>query len=574
MSKEESPKAITTETSGEVSDSLTPTEPCPGSGTRTSTSITTAAKSEPGGPRPATRTTDSKEDVISTTGQVGAADTTAAEEKTQTEINRNIIGNAPLSPMHPPLIQHAYYYQHAPNSPATPSMGNGGYDVNIQSLLGQNSNNLLMRQQYPVIPPLSPHGNDANNGMGIGVAGGMEQDINLSMGTVPPASPLFPGAIPVFGSESLDGGRSMVAPTSPSLQYAVGPPPSPVMSYGAYPSGGYPSGLQPGSPEAPNSWNERTIQQQQMYPPTTPVPSPHIQSVQYQQSQTRRTASFDGQDLLPPSALEQDTGTNTYGTGATLFSQQQPWGYNTGIGPPTSPYNAPPPPVHHHGQMRSPGRGRQQGRGGGNEGQHMYYPATTPGPPIQTTHHNKGPEGANLFIFHIPNHFTNLNMWELFCRFGNLLSVRIMVEKDTGRSRGFGFVSYDSPDAAALAIKELNGFVIGNKRLKVQHKQIRGESGGHQQHDHSRPPPPFSESNGHGHSHTGQQHLPPQGDITAGHQANQAPAYTLTKKEVGLAVADANLPVRVSEKKTEQNNVDNTILNLDSIGEALPEVSK
>jgi len=90
----------------------------------------------------------------------------------------------------------------------------------------------------------------------------------------------------------------------------------------------------------------------------------------------------------------------------------------------------------------------------------MYFPAATPGPPIQTTQHNKGPEGANLFIFHIPNHFTNLDMWQLFCNYGTLLSVRIMVEKDTGRSRGFGFVSYDSPEAAALAIKELNGFVV------------------------------------------------------------------------------------------------------------------
>jgi RNA recognition motif-containing protein len=135
--------------------------------------------------------------------------------------------------------------------------------------------------------------------------------------------------------------------------------------------------------------------------------------------------------------------------------------------------------------------------------QQFAFPATSPGPPIQMTASNKGPDGANLFIFHIPNHFTNLDMYQLFCPYGNLLSVRIMVEKDTGRSRGFGFVSYDSPESAALAIKELNGFAvsifylfhsdnmaltfkliltlfllvsflqIGNKRLKVQHKQIR-----------------------------------------------------------------------------------------------------
>ena len=90
----------------------------------------------------------------------------------------------------------------------------------------------------------------------------------------------------------------------------------------------------------------------------------------------------------------------------------------------------------------------------------QFYPASSPGPPIQTTASNKGPDGANLFIFHIPNHFTNLDMYQLFCPYGNLLSVRIMVEKESGRSRGFGFVSYDSPGAAALAIKELNGFAV------------------------------------------------------------------------------------------------------------------
>lgn len=83
-----------------------------------------------------------------------------------------------------------------------------------------------------------------------------------------------------------------------------------------------------------------------------------------------------------------------------------------------------------------------------------------PGPPIQTTPFNKGPEGANLFVFHIPNDMTNQTMYEMFAPFGNLLSVRIMVEKDTGRSRGFGFVSYDSPESAAAAIKALNGHIV------------------------------------------------------------------------------------------------------------------
>jgi len=113
----------------------------------------------------------------------------------------------------------------------------------------------------------------------------------------------------------------------------------------------------------------------------------------------------------------------------------------------------------------SPGAGMRGGAGGGGAGgggppYGQYYPASSPGPPIQTTASNKGPDGANLFIFHIPNHFTNLDMYQLFCPYGNLLSVRIMVEKDTGRSRGFGFVSYDSPESAALAIKELNGFAV------------------------------------------------------------------------------------------------------------------
>ena len=88
------------------------------------------------------------------------------------------------------------------------------------------------------------------------------------------------------------------------------------------------------------------------------------------------------------------------------------------------------------------------------------YHWLSPGPPIQMAPSSKGPDGANLFVFHIPNHFSNADLWNLFRPFGNVVSVRIMIEKNTGRSRGFGFVSYDLPESAALAIKQLNGYAV------------------------------------------------------------------------------------------------------------------
>jgi hypothetical protein len=90
----------------------------------------------------------------------------------------------------------------------------------------------------------------------------------------------------------------------------------------------------------------------------------------------------------------------------------------------------------------------------------QFYNWPSPGPPIQLMPSSKGPDGANLFVFHIPNHFSNADLWNLFRPYGNVVSVRIMVEKDTGRSRGFGFVSFDIPESAALAIKHLNGYAV------------------------------------------------------------------------------------------------------------------
>ena len=49
-----------------------------------------------------------------------------------------------------------------------------------------------------------------------------------------------------------------------------------------------------------------------------------------------------------------------------------------------------------------------------------------------------GPPGCNLFVFHIPNDMTNQDLFNYFATFGNVISARIMVERETGRSRGFG----------------------------------------------------------------------------------------------------------------------------------------
>ncbi|CDO66375.1 CUGBP Elav-like family member 1 [Plasmodium reichenowi] len=84
---------------------------------------------------------------------------------------------------------------------------------------------------------------------------------------------------------------------------------------------------------------------------------------------------------------------------------------------------------------------------------------------------SSGPPGANLFIFHVPNEWQQTDLIQAFSPFGELLSARIATEKNTGRNRGFAFVSYDSLESAAAAISQMNGFMALNKKLKVTVKK-------------------------------------------------------------------------------------------------------
>ncbi|XP_023223156.1 CUGBP Elav-like family member 2 isoform X8 [Centruroides vittatus] len=85
----------------------------------------------------------------------------------------------------------------------------------------------------------------------------------------------------------------------------------------------------------------------------------------------------------------------------------------------------------------------------------------------------EGPEGANLFIYHLPQEFTDSDLTQTFLPFGNVISAKVFIDKQTNLSKCFGFVSYDNPMSAHAAIQSMNGFQVGMKRLKVQLKRSK-----------------------------------------------------------------------------------------------------
>ncbi|XP_008796185.1 RNA-binding protein BRN1-like [Phoenix dactylifera] len=88
----------------------------------------------------------------------------------------------------------------------------------------------------------------------------------------------------------------------------------------------------------------------------------------------------------------------------------------------------------------------------------------------------EGPPGANLFIYHIPQEFGDQELSNAFQGFGRVLSAKVFIDKATGVSKCFGFVSYDSPVAAQAAINAMDGFQLGGKKLKVQLKRDNKQS--------------------------------------------------------------------------------------------------
>jgi hypothetical protein len=75
--------------------------------------------------------------------------------------------------------------------------------------------------------------------------------------------------------------------------------------------------------------------------------------------------------------------------------------------------------------------------------------------------------GKKIYVGNLPFTATNESLSEMFASFGNVDSSKIVTDRDTGRSKGFGFVEMSDSSEADAAIEKLNGADFGGRSLTV-----------------------------------------------------------------------------------------------------------
>lgn len=79
----------------------------------------------------------------------------------------------------------------------------------------------------------------------------------------------------------------------------------------------------------------------------------------------------------------------------------------------------------------------------------------------------------NLFVAGLPYDLDDAELEEIFEKFGKINSAKVAIDKETGKSRGFGFVEMENDDEAKEAIDGLNDIALGKKPLVVKQAEDR-----------------------------------------------------------------------------------------------------
>jgi RNA recognition motif-containing protein len=86
-----------------------------------------------------------------------------------------------------------------------------------------------------------------------------------------------------------------------------------------------------------------------------------------------------------------------------------------------------------------------------------------------------------LYVGGLPYQTTENDLISLFEQAGNVTSATVINDRDTGRSKGFGFVDMSTPEEGQRAIEQLNGTLIDNRNITVneaKERQTGGSRGG------------------------------------------------------------------------------------------------
>lgn len=86
--------------------------------------------------------------------------------------------------------------------------------------------------------------------------------------------------------------------------------------------------------------------------------------------------------------------------------------------------------------------------------------------------------GKKLYVGNLSYSVSSEGLAELFSGYGNVESARLITDRDTGRSKGFGFVEMSTDDEAKKCIEDLNGRDYEGRAMNVSEARPQEERGG------------------------------------------------------------------------------------------------